>query len=142
MFETLNLNTKLVQAEEESIRLAVRALPDEQRLAFYTQMADELKDPDTYAMLNYFFLTGLHHMYLGRYTRGAINLCLLLAGLALAASGAWLFGVLVVLFILCVELLALFRSQVVVQDYNNTVSRDILRRITSTTQPSAQRRDR
>jgi TM2 domain-containing membrane protein YozV len=142
MFEALNLNTKHVQAEEESIRLAVRELPDEQRLAFYTQLADELKDPDTYAMLNYFFLTGLHHMYLGKYGRGAINLSLLLAGLAVAASGAVLFGILIVFFIVCVELLALFRSQVVVQDYNNTVSRHILRRVTSTTQPSAQRRDR
>jgi hypothetical protein len=127
MFEALNLDAKQVAEEEEAIRLTVRELSDPQRLAFYEALAEELKDPDTYAMLNYFFLTGLHHMYLGNYTRGAINMSLLLVGIVLAVSGAAMFGGLMIVFIISVEMMALFRSQVVVQDHNNKLSRKILR---------------
>ncbi|MEE4280899.1 MAG: TM2 domain-containing protein [Pseudomonadales bacterium] len=126
MFEALNLDAKQVAKEEEAIRLTVRELSDAQRLVFYESLSEQLKDPDTYAMLNYFFLTGLHHMYLGNYTRGAINMSLLLAGIVLAISGAFIFGGLIIVFIVCVEMMALFRSQVVVQDHNNKLSRKIL----------------
>lgn len=127
MFEALNLDAKQVAEEEEAIRLTVRELSEPQRLAFYEAFSEQLKDPDTYAMLNYFFLTGLHHMYLGNYTRGAINMSLLLVGIVLAVSGAAMFGGLIIVFIISVEMMALFRSQVVVQDHNNKLSRKILR---------------
>ena len=40
-------------------------LTDEQRKEYYDRFRREVRDPDTYAVLNYFFLAGLHHMYLG-----------------------------------------------------------------------------
>lgn len=40
--------------DEEAIRIRVRALSDEQRLTFFSQTEKSLKDPDTYAALNFF----------------------------------------------------------------------------------------
>jgi len=74
-----------VQAEEESLRLAIRDLPDEQRKRFYAIAKKKLKDPDTFAVLNYLFVTGLHHFYLGHWLRGIINLVVFIGGVSLIA---------------------------------------------------------
>ena len=126
MFEAISLNKEAVNAEEEAIRLKVRDLPDEQRREYHERLRRELKDPDTYATLNYFFLTGIHHMYLDKYLRGALNLVVLLVGVAFIISGVAFIGMLVIGFILTIELMALFRSQVVVADHNNQVMKRIL----------------
>ena len=127
MFEALKLNAADVEAHEEEIRLRVRDLDDAARKAYYEQFGQDMKDPDTYAILNYFFLTGLHHMYLGDFTRGAINLSILIAGIGLMLTGFSLFGGLAIGFIVAVELMALFRSQVVVANHNNLLSERILK---------------
>ena len=126
MFEAIKLDAAAVKAHEEDIRLRVRELDDTARKAYYEQFGQDMKDPDTYAILNYFFLTGLHHMYLGDFTRGAINLSILIAGIGLMLTGFSLFGGLAIGFIIAVELMALFRSQVVVANHNNLLSERIL----------------
>ena len=126
MFEALRLDAATVTATAEEIRLRIRDLSDDQRKAYYDRFRKEVRDPDTFAVLNYFFLAGLHHMYLGNYLRGAVNLLTLLIGIVLLVSGLTLLGTLLVGFILVVELMALFRSQVVVAHHNNEVAQDIL----------------
>lgn len=126
MFEALHLDAGEVDAHEENIRLRVRELDDARRKTYYARFKTEMKDPDTYAVLNYFFLTGFHHMYLGEFVRGAANLIMLLFGIALLIAGSILLGILLIGFILAVELMALFRSQVVVANHNNLVSERIL----------------
>ena len=126
MFEALKLNAADVEAHEEEIRLRVRDLDDAARKAYYEQFGQDMKDPDTYAILNYFFLAGLHHMYLGDFTRGAINLSVLIAGISLMLTGFGLLGGLAIGFIVAVELMALFRSQVVVANHNNLLGERIL----------------
>ena len=126
MFEAISLNKEVVDAEEEAIRLRARELPDEQRREYHERLRRELKDPDTYATLNYFFLTGIHHMYLDKYLRGITNLVVLLIGIVCFVSGIPILGTLIVGFILTIELMALFRSQVVVADHNNQVMKRIL----------------
>lgn len=126
MFEAISLSRDAVDAEEEAIRLRVRDLPDEQRREYHERLRRALKDPDTYATLNYFFLTGIHHMYLDKYGRGVLNLAVLLVGLACIFSGMPFIGMLIIGFILAVELMALFRSQVVVANHNNQVMKSIL----------------
>ena len=59
-----------VQEEEERLRKLVRELPDDKRLQFFQQVETDLKDPDTYATLNFLFIAGLHHFYLGKWFRG------------------------------------------------------------------------
>lgn len=75
------LDRDSVEAEEEQLREAAAALPDEQRRGFYREVKRELKDPDTYAVLNWFFLVGLHHFYLRRWGRGLLDIGLVIAGI-------------------------------------------------------------
>ncbi len=125
MFDAIRLNHEAVEAEEEEIRRQVRDLPDPIRLDYHKRLKKRLKDPDTYASLNYFFLTGIHHMYLDKYARGILNLVMLIVGLLTLVVLPPL-GIIIILFILVVELMALFRSQTVVKDHNNKISQQIL----------------
>ncbi len=118
-----------IQDDEERIRKLVRELPDEKRLQFFREAEKRLKDPDTYAALNFFFVAGLHHFYLGEWLRGAINLFLFFAGVVLLLTGWILPGILSVIFICMVELKALFQSQLIVQHYNNEVMKALYRKI-------------
>jgi len=115
-----------VDAREEEIRLAVRELSDEQRKTFYERAEKELKDPDTFAVLNYLFIAGLHHFYLGRWLRGLINLAVFGGGIYLMVLEQWRNGLIVIGIITLLELYALFRSQIIVKHYNNRISEEIL----------------
>ncbi|MDV6347945.1 TM2 domain-containing protein [Nitrosomonas sp. Is35] len=118
-----------IREDEERIRQRVRALPDDKRLQFFTQAEQELKDPDTYAVLNYLFVAGLHHFYLGKSLRGTINLCIFITGTVMLFTGLAGFGLLLIIAITVVELRDLFNSQSVVQDYNNEVIERIYRTV-------------
>ena len=119
-----------IQEEEEHIRKLVRELPDDKRLLFFQQVEKNLKDPDTYATLNYLFIAGLHHFYLGKWARGLINLFIFLMGVVLLFTGLAIIGVLLIIAISLVELKALFKSQIIIQDYNNNVMAAIYREVT------------
>jgi TM2 domain-containing membrane protein YozV len=115
-----------VDAREEELRLQVRELPDEKRKTFYGRAEKELKDPDTFAVLNYLFIAGLHHFYLGRWLRGLINLVVFSAGVYLIWLEQWSNGLIIIGIITLLEFYALFRSQIIVKHYNNRISADIL----------------
>lgn len=115
--------------DEERIRRLVRELPDEQRLRFFKKTGQRLKDPDTYATLNYLFIAGLHHFYLRKWVRGSINLSIFLFGVMLLFTGLAVLGVIVLIVITLVELNALFKSQWVILDYNNRVMESVYREI-------------
>lgn len=120
------LNQAEVDAREEELRLAIRELPDTKRKAFYERAEHELKDPDTFAVLNYLFIAGLHHFYLGRWFRGLINLAVFSGSVYLIYLGQWRNGFIVFGIITALELYALFRSQIIVKNYNNNTSSEIL----------------
>lgn len=122
-------DNEAIQQEEERIRRLVRELPDEKRALFFKQAEKHLKDPDTYATLNFLFIAGLHHFYLGKWIRGSINLFIFLMGVVLLFTGLAFTGVLLLVVISVIELKALFKSQIVVQDYNNGVMEAIYREI-------------
>jgi len=123
------LNKEAVQAQEEVLRLHIRELPDEKRKLFYAMAKKELKDPDTFAVLNYLFITGLHHFYLRKWLRGALNLLAIFLALVLWIGGFLPVAMLLLLLLWGSELYALFRSQVIVQDYNNKVMERTLHRL-------------
>ena len=115
MFEALALRKEEVQRREEALRLRVVDLDSSQRKIYYDRVMKAIRDPDTFAVLNYFFIAGLHHFYLGRYVRGLTNLAILVVGILLWTAGYpgyWL-----ILVVVLIELMALFRSEVIVQDY-------------------------
>jgi len=111
--------------DEEKIRIRVRALSDEQRLIFFSQTEKRLKDPDTYAALNFFFITGLHHFYLEKNVHGTINVVVFLLGVIVIITGHYLIGSLIILIISAIELGALFQAQCIIQAYNNDVMEKI-----------------
>lgn len=122
------LDQQQVDAEEEQLRELVAALPDEQRKVFYQQLKPLLRDPDTYATLNWCFLAGLHHFYLGLWGRGLFNLLVFLVGVALLFTPLILVGIALLVLISVVELWALFRAQIIIQHWNNQLIRRLLQR--------------
>jgi len=123
------LNHASIQAEEEVLRLEIAKLSAEQRKQFYATAKQKLKDPDTFAVLNYLFITGLHHFYLGHWLRGAFNLLIFIVAISLIVAGLWKFGLGMIAIISLFEIYALFRSQIIVQDYNNHVMRNTLQHL-------------
>tara|TARA_B100001250_G_scaffold189231_1_gene162537 strand:- start:104 stop:505 length:402 start_codon:yes stop_codon:yes gene_type:complete len=130
MFEGLNLKKDLVEYQSQNLKEKVRKLSEDERRHYFNLLEPVLKDHDTYAVLNYLLLPGLHHFYLGKFFRGSLNLIVLITGTSLIFFTKYVFvGTLMILFILIVELLALFRSQVIVMNHNNHLSKEILKSI-------------
>lgn len=130
MLEAWRLRAAVEKQREESLREDLRALPDAERKAFYEAYQPRLRDPDTYAVLNWLFLAGLHHFYLGRWLRGLVNLAVMLGGLALLFVSPWAgFGLIV--FVTLLEVPALLRSQLIVQHHNTREGERVLDALTS-----------
>ncbi len=130
MFEAYSLRAESVAEAAESLRHKVEGLSSAQRADYYSHYKRALKDPDTYAVLNWVFLAGLHHFYLEHYWRGLLNLGVMLVGVALCFVVPLLGGALILLITL-VELPALFRSQLIVEAHNISLGFDIYREIVS-----------
>jgi len=117
------LSREAVERDEEELRAAIARLPDARRADVYRAAEKNLRDPDTYATLNYLIVSGLHHFYLGQWERGTAELVGTIGGIALLFTGYWIAGLLLLLGIAALELYALFRSQLIVQAHNNKVLR-------------------
>ena len=128
------LNQLKVDQEEEAIRLAIRDLPDEIRARVFSEIGSKIRDPDTYAVLNYTLMAGLHHFYLGQYLRAISEAICFLIGVYLIYYGGttvdghmlMYLGIVIVAVLLVIELVGLFRAQIIVQNFNNRESRRIL----------------
>jgi len=124
IFESLNS----LDEKEELLRKRVNILSDKDKKLFYKEQSIKLKDPDTYASLNWFFLGGFHHFYLGRYILFAIEILILLIAIVSISLeyyvGAYLLGVLALF-----ELPQLFFSQKIARQRNYEISLGILNRL-------------
>lgn len=113
-----------LEQKEELLRSQVNSLPETQKKEFYERQSKKHKDPDTYATLNWFFLGGFHHCYMGKYALFALELALLIVsiiGLILGHSSAFLILVLLVIY----ELPQLFFSQKIAREHNYKLSCEI-----------------
>ena len=136
MFEAFKLKTDQVEQQEEILRSQIRELDEKNKKKFYSLYSDQLKDPDTYAVLNFFFITGLHHFYLTNHLQGSLNLSGLVIGLILIFGGSengLVAGFSLIFLVIMIELPALFRSQVIVKDYNNRLAIETLLEINDST---------
>jgi TM2 domain-containing membrane protein YozV len=122
------LDASEVEREENRLRDAASALPDDARKRYYEQLRKRTKDPDTYATLNWFLVAGLHHFYLGKTVRGMINLIVFAVGVFLIFVLPPI-GISIITVVFIVELWALFRSQIIVRDHNNRVSEATLQEV-------------
>ena len=116
----------LLEKEEEEIRQKVQQLSESQRKYYYQRLDSDLRDPDTYAVLNYFFIAGIHHFYLKKYLKGIVEVSLYLLGFGLLLGGAAIVGVILLFGVSFVELSSLFRSQIIVKQHNLELMRDFL----------------
>ena len=116
------LKQAIVDEQQEQIRRQVRELSDEKRKLYYRLFEQRVKDPDTYATLNYIFIAGLHHFYIGKWQLGLLNICAFGGGIALVLSGFTELGIAAIVGIAIFELYELFRSQVIIQAHNNQIS--------------------
>ncbi|MCG9752165.1 hypothetical protein L1D54_16965 [Vibrio brasiliensis] len=117
-----------LEKNEDLLRSQVNSLPDDQKKEFYKRQSKRLKDPDTYATLNWFFLGGFHHCYLGKYSLFALELTLLtvsIVGLILDHSSALLILALLVIY----ELPQLFFSQKIARQHNYKLSCEIFNEV-------------
>ncbi len=118
-------STRQLETKENSLRYQVQALDDARRRYFFDEQSQRVKDPDTYAVLNWFFIGGIHHFYLRQYGLFLGEVCcLVLAVIALSIGIA--FGWFLVAMLLLVELPQLFYAQKIVRQYNYHISTQIL----------------
>jgi hypothetical protein len=113
-----------LEKQEELLRSQVNSLPEHQKKEFYERQSKSLKDPDTYATLNWFFLGGFHHCYLGKYALFALELILLIVsivGFVLGHPSAFL----ILAFLIIYELPQLFFSQKIARQHNYQLSCEI-----------------
>lgn len=121
-----------VEKEEERLRQEINQLSESRRKDFYSLVKRRVKDPDTYATLNWFFVTGLHHFYLGKVLSGLFDLAIFITAICLMVFLNWYFtGIVIILAISAWELWALFRSQIIVQDWNNRIYQQVLKQVVS-----------
>jgi TM2 domain-containing membrane protein YozV len=118
---------KSLRLEENKLRDQISRLPLEKKRHYYNLEEDNLKDPDTYAALNWLFIAGLHHFYLGRWKRGSINLILMMLGTLLLLTGHLIIlGAVLVFFTFVIELPQLFNSKNIIHEYNNKQMKALL----------------
>lgn len=118
MFES----TEALIKESDELRRRVTQLPSDARRAYYADEAKLIKDPDTYAVLNYFFVFGLHHFYIGKFFTGLICLILYIVGMITFLVGGWV----IIVFLALFDLPQLFFSQRIVHKHNNRIARRLV----------------
>lgn len=123
------LNKSVVLEQQEQIRRQVRELPDEDRAAYYKLAEKQIKDQDTYATLNYIFIAGLHHFYLGKWQLGLMNISIFWAGVGCFFLGFVEVSIALILGIVAFEVYELFRSEVIVENHNNEISQRLINQI-------------
>ncbi|AQQ09698.1 hypothetical protein L21SP3_01508 [Sedimentisphaera cyanobacteriorum] len=123
------LKKEEVLRKEEMLRKRIGELSSDNRYEFYKRANRKIKDPDTYAVLNYLIIIGLHHFYLGKWVLGLLNIAIFAAGIIMLFHGE-LIGAHMVWGILIFELHQLFRSQIIVKDHNNRVKEQVYFSIT------------
>jgi TM2 domain-containing membrane protein YozV len=118
-------STTELNKETDALRSRATLLPIPLRRAYYEQEAKVIRDPDTYAVLNYFFICGLHHLYLGKALAGVLCFVAFVLGVIFFPIGGFILIILVIL----IELPQLFMSERIVHQYNNDVSRQLLEQL-------------
>lgn len=119
-----------LEEQEELLRNKINALSDEQKKIFYRQQSKLIKDPDTYASLNWMFLGGVHHFYLRKYKIFALEISLLTISIISLIAGFDL-AILILVAMTLYEAPQLFFSQKIARQYNYDVSERIYNELTS-----------
>ena len=118
-------SSEQISLEEDRLRSEVAKLNDSQRAQFYRELSKHIKDPDTYAALNYVFFLGIHHAYLGRWMAFIIHTTFIAAIIIGFVKGK-AFASSLLFFLVVYDFYELFMSQRIVADANNRVTAHLL----------------
>ena len=121
----LPLSEEKLEELEKSLKDDIQKLPQDTKAKYFSEFSNRVKDPDTYAVLNWLFLGGIHHFYLGRFITFGIEMTLLVFALTCYLAG-FPVSLLILLGIAIYELPQLFFSQRIVREYNLKLSSKIL----------------
>lgn len=128
---------------EEQVRQSEESLGEQQRKQYYASCKNRLKDPDTYATLNYFLTFGLHHFYLGRIDRFTEDMVGCGVGFFLVLN-AWfqvirwnyigglisfVIGIGILAYFTLTEIIELFKSENIVRTYNLRQKMNLLKQL-------------
>ncbi len=116
------MDLESLKQEEDDLRKHISQLDQDTKKVYYRLEEKRVKDPDTYAVLNYFFAAGLHHFYLGETVKGLVNVALMLAGIITIEYYGWV----LILGVFIFELPQLFNSEKIILAHNNQVMIDTL----------------
>ncbi|MEW6993322.1 TM2 domain-containing protein [Colwelliaceae bacterium MEBiC 14330] len=124
------MTEEMLRQEEEALREQIYQLSAAQKKQYYALEVAQVKDPDTYAALNWAFVAGLHHFYLGRWLRGLFNIMLMISGVILYFATQWsLIGGSLVVFVFVIELPQLFNSEKIVHIHNNQLMKRLIKKV-------------
>jgi len=116
-----------LKQEENQLREQISSLSLTHKRQYYSQELQKIKDPDTYAALNWAFVAGLHHFYLGKWQRGLANVLFMFVGIIFYFSNIFSpLGLALILVVFAVELPQLFNSQKIIYHYNSQIMRRLL----------------
>lgn len=113
-----------LKTQEALLRDQVNGLTPSQKKRYFAEQTRQLKDPDTYAVLNWAFLGGFHHLYLRKYRLFIVECTLLVIAIIGLVMSQPYFALILVGLVLF-ELPQLFWAQKIARQYNYHVSRSI-----------------
>jgi hypothetical protein len=120
---------KALNLEENEIREQIRALPDDARRRYLMLESRALKSARRYRWLNLLFFTGLNHFYLQRWLRGLLALLTFAGSMTLLLSdGLALYGGLVLVTLVIVEIPQMLNARHLVHSCNNRIMQRCLNR--------------
>jgi len=129
---SINQERAKLRKEEQQLRSQIGELTIPQKRQYYALEVEQVKDPDTYATLNWIFLAGLHHFYLGKWLRGSLNLILMLLGFIMLFSNTFsIVGITFIILTIIIELPQLFNSEKIIYAYNNQLMKTLLKQVTT-----------
>ena len=115
----------VLEDKEEQLRKKVNDLPEVVRKDFFRKQSAQIKDPDTYAALNWLCVGGFHHLYLGRNLLFAVEFVSLVIAVLLIILGYDRVGIGMLIIMVCIELPQLFMSQKIARQRNYEISSEI-----------------
>jgi len=130
------LNKNVVKEQQEQIRRQVREFADEDRATYYKLAEKQIKDPDTYATLNYIFIAGLHHFYLGKWQLGLMNISVFWGGVACFFLGFIEIAIALIIGIVVFEVYELLRSDIIVTNHNNEIGQALINQVVNNSNQS------
>lgn len=125
IFKSISKDIKEIEDKEENLRKQISKLSSPYRKNYYRELEGKLKDPDTYAVINWvMYFGGFHNLYLGLYKTFFIEFSIAFICYSLLILGLEI-AIIPLICMYIYELPALFFSQKIVRYKNYQISKEL-----------------